>query len=223
MKRGRAWAGALLALCIVRDGGGYATAQEAWATTQARERTALALTLTQRGADEDARLRLEEAIQFDPTYGPAHAALGALHEKSERWDEAERVYSRALDKVLGMASAHLGRARARIALGKLADAAADVAAARLGGADRAVTLDLQVRLDIERGHLLSALGAARGLLQHFLAAGDAAKAADEKIRVEALLRLVGSLDPVTAGSDGGGLRGLLARFYGLREPVSKAK
>src|SRR5258706_3635607 len=67
--------------------------------------------------DELAIRRYSEALSLDPTCGDAYLGLGALRLRLGDAREAERVYSVALAHLPSLATALVGRAEARRALG----------------------------------------------------------------------------------------------------------
>jgi tetratricopeptide (TPR) repeat protein len=188
-----------------RDAGGLPPAATAappvtvnWATAQAAE-------LTREGKDHEARgepgiaaRRYLDALGFDPTYGPAYLALGALREAAGDPREAERAYATGIDHVSGFSAAHLARARLRARLQRLPDAIADLeAASTLRPEDLALLAEL-ARAYIAAAALPAALAVSRRIAN--LAPASAPLGAEARVNLRALALLVGAADPVTAGA-----------------------
>jgi tetratricopeptide (TPR) repeat protein len=76
--------------------------------------------------DDRAVSRYTEAIQLDPTCGPAYVGLADLRARRGDTREAERVYSVALEHVPGLRAALVGRARVRRALGETREGDSDL-------------------------------------------------------------------------------------------------
>ena len=77
--------------------------------------------------EEDVAVRrYMEALAIEPTSESAWLGLGALRMRLGDLAECERVYSSALERVPSLHAAIEGRARARWALGRHADAEADL-------------------------------------------------------------------------------------------------
>jgi tetratricopeptide (TPR) repeat protein len=76
--------------------------------------------------DDVAVRRYMEALAIEPTCESAWMGLGALRMRLGDAAECERVYSSALERVPSLYGALEGRARARWALGRHADAEADM-------------------------------------------------------------------------------------------------
>lgn len=186
------------------DGPGWATAQAIELTRQARENEA-------RGDRDTARVRYEEALRFDATYGPAYLGLAAMHEAAGRADDAERTYAVGLDHVVGFADGYAARARLRVKLLRRAEAALDFeAACALRPADRGLLRELGAAY-VSIGALPAALTIERRAFTLAEAEGDARGAAQAKAMMTALARLVAEVDPVRAGErDRGAVRRAIA-------------
>jgi tetratricopeptide (TPR) repeat protein len=78
--------------------------------------------------DDVALRRYMEALTVEPTSGGAWLGLGALRMKLGETAEAERVYDAALERIPTLRPALQGRARARWALGRHAEAEDDLEA-----------------------------------------------------------------------------------------------
>jgi tetratricopeptide (TPR) repeat protein len=77
--------------------------------------------------DEDVALRrYTDALAIDPTHPGAWLGLGALRMRLGDASEAERVFSAALERIPSLVGALRGRAGARWALGRHADAEQDL-------------------------------------------------------------------------------------------------
>jgi tetratricopeptide (TPR) repeat protein len=86
--------------------------------------------------------RYTEALTIEPTNADAWLGLGALRMKLAEPSEAERVYAAALDRVPSLHAALVGRARARWALGRHAEAEADLEQVATPAADVALLREL---------------------------------------------------------------------------------
>jgi tetratricopeptide (TPR) repeat protein len=179
----------------------HARADEpSWATSQAAELTRQARAYAASGDGSAAARRYLEAIRFDPTYGPPYLGLAALHEASGDIAEAERVYATGMERVLGFAEGYAARARMRLRLRRLREAAQDMEAAlALSPGDVALWKEL-CGLYVSQGALPAALGASRRIEALAEAEGDAAALAEARTRSKALAMLIGEVDPVTAGA-----------------------
>jgi tetratricopeptide (TPR) repeat protein len=183
-----------------------------WSTAQAAELTRQGNAHAAGGDRSAAARRFLEAIRFDPTYGPAYLGLAALHEASGDLVEAERVYQMGVERVARFAEAHLARARLRKRQGRLADAAADLEAARALAPDDPALLGELCATYIALGALPAALGASRRLEALAEDRADAALLKESRVRSRALANLVAEADPVTAvGRERGQVRNALAR------------
>ncbi len=184
-----------------------------WSTAQAAELTRQGQAHAEGGDRSAAARRFLEAIRFDPTHGPAYLGLAALHEASGDLVEAERVYQMGMERVARFAEGHLARARLRKRQGRLADAAADLEAARAFTPDDPALVGELCATYIALGALPAALGASRRLEALAEARADAAALKESRVRSRALANLVAEGDPVTAvGRD----RGLVRRALALR-------
>lgn len=89
------------------------------------------------GEREKARLKFQQAIDFDPAFGPAHGNLGNVYMDRGEPANALPCYDRALQLDPNHAQARYGRSVVRRQLGQHLEAAADLEVLlRDGGADR---------------------------------------------------------------------------------------
>lgn len=184
-----------------------------WATARAAELTRQGQAHAEGGDRASAASRFLEAIRFDPTYGPSYLGLAALHEASGDLVEAERVYQMGLERVARFAEGLLARARLRKRQARLADAAADLEAARAFAPEDPALVGELCATYIALGALPAALGASRRLEALAEARADAAALKESRVRSRALANLVAEADPVTSvGRD----RGLVRRALALR-------
>jgi tetratricopeptide (TPR) repeat protein len=184
-----------------------------WATAQAVELTKQGQAHAARGETDVAARRYLDAIGFDPTYGPAYLALGALHEHAGDAQEAERAYAMGIDHVPAFAEGLMARGRLRARARHFADAAVDLeAASRVRPDDVAVLRELAA-IYVGEGSLPAALAVTRRLEALADGQGDKATRSDAHVRSRALVLLVGDSDPVLAGRNA---RGPLRRALALR-------
>jgi len=194
-----------------------ASAEVNWATKRAEERTQSARVLIQKGESDSAIARLNEAISFDSSYGPAYLELGKVQEKLGHTDRAEHAYQLGLERTTDVAALHLARARLRARTGHFEAAAGDLEQAMGAGADKRATLVEMVELRVRSGMHPAALSASRALLEFARRAADADALAAEKVRARALATLARDVDPVAQGASGRGLaRSALAKLYANR-------
>lgn len=106
--------GASLAACV-SNGGNHEgptprVARNENAEEGARVHTELAQSYMQNGNLQDALIKLNKALQFDPNYVPAHTVMAVLYERINNPVEAEKHYRKAvaLDPTKGDANNNLG-------------------------------------------------------------------------------------------------------------------
>jgi len=188
-----------------------------WATAQATELTRQGREHAGRGDSDTATRRYLDAIHFDPTYGAAYLALGALQEAAGDPREAERTYATGLDHVTGFAEAYRARARLRSRQKRAAEAVADLeAAVSLEPSDTATLRELGSAY-VSAGALPAALAVMRRVAALAEAAGEAQLAAEARLSGRAISLLLGAVDPVAAGGAGRGpVRSALAAAAGRR-------
>jgi tetratricopeptide (TPR) repeat protein len=150
--------------------------------------------------DDVAARRYTEALEVDPFNEDAWLGLGALRVRMGEAREAERVFEAALKRVPTLHRAIAGRARARWAMRRHADAEADMAsyAFDAGDADALHELDGWYASD---GRLPGQLAVWRKLL---VLAADEATQKEARRMVRALVVLVDAADPASnpAATDG---------------------
>jgi tetratricopeptide (TPR) repeat protein len=174
--------------------------QRYWSTTAAEHLCDRAFTFEQRGQLERALVAYTEALNIDPTYGPAWLGLGRLRASLRDYAEADRVLTAAARVPHLMPDALTERASVRRRAGRHADARADL------------ELAIQLEPTYERVRELSswyieerAWPAALALWRRWAAAlgetrGSAAH--DEALlQVKALTVLAGETDPALRGKE----------------------
>ena len=158
--------------------------------------------------DDVAVRRYMEALGLEPRHEQAWLGLGALRLRMGEALEAERVYDAALLRVPTLSRAVEGRAHARWAQGRHADAEADLEsyARTTGGADALRELAGWYGID---GRLPAQLATWRRVLA---LSADEAAAHEARTTVKALVLLVGDADPASSPVDGDPTRAGLARM-----------
>jgi tetratricopeptide (TPR) repeat protein len=170
--------------------------------------------------EEDVAVRrYTEALSIEPTNPDAWLGLGALRMKLGDPSEAERVYAAALDRVPSLRPALVGRARARWALGRHAEAESDLEAYALPGDDIASLRELAqwygsdgrtpAQLAIWR-RLLRIASAGAGA--NGTATRDDALISEARRMVRALVILVDGADPASSPVDPDWARRAMARI-----------
>jgi tetratricopeptide (TPR) repeat protein len=174
------------------EGGGWGSASARELTRQGREHV-------KNGYDELAARRFAEAIQIDPTYGPAYLELAAVRERSGDLREAERTYDVAIGRVPDFADALRARAALLHRLGEGGREIADLeAAARLTDAPD-VFRELAQR-HVAEGAWPAALATWRRILALAEKTGDESLAREANTQIRGLVVLCGDLDPVASGT-----------------------
>lgn len=182
-----------------------------WATSRAEELCAQGQSHRAGGEVDVALDRFRQAIEIDPTFGPAYLALGGLREATGDVDEAERTYAAGIDHVAGFADGLLARAALRLRAGRGDAALADFLAAL---ALRATDIDVARRVrdaSISLGRFPLALATSRRLVSLSAAQGDVATEHEARVTASALSELVGFADPVVDGEGRNPVRAALAR------------
>jgi len=151
------------------------------------------------GDDELATRRFMDAIQLDPTYGPAYLELASVRERSGDLREAERTYNVAIRFVPGFAAAFRRRAAVLHRLGDAVHELADLEEAARLTDEPDVLFDLAKR-HVEDRAWPAALATWRRVLARSETQGDGRLAQDAKIQIRALTILCGELDPVSDGA-----------------------
>lgn len=198
-----------------------AYAEGNWATARAEELCSQASAHRVAGDVSVAIDRYRQALEIDPTFGPAYLGLGGLREATGDTDEAEKTYAAGIDHVAGFADGFLARGALRLRAGR-GDAALDdlLAALALRTADVEVVrkvLDASIAL----GRLPLALATARRLIVLSVADGDAATEHEARVTASALTELIAFADPVADGENRNPVRRALARALGRRRPADK--
>jgi tetratricopeptide (TPR) repeat protein len=172
---------------------------ESWATRGARELVERARWLERNGEAARALRFYTDAIQMDPSHGPAHLGLGRLREALGDAVEAERAYGEATRIQAVAAEALALRARLRRSQGRR-----DAALADLQGAVALEATPPRVQLlaawFVEAGAWPAALAAWRRLLAAAESGDPSVDAGRARVQVRALEVLAGESDPVSAGA-----------------------
>jgi tetratricopeptide (TPR) repeat protein len=191
--------------------GRHAVAGETtWATRQAEELSRQGARHASRGEVDLAQRRYRDALDLDPTYGPAYLALGRLHEAAGDTRESERAYSTGIDHVAGFAEGYVARARLRIRLRRHQEATEDLRVAVTLRPDDAPLLQELSSAYVAIGALPAALAVTRrmGVLAETRGDGEATR--KSRLAASALARLVAEADPVTNAAGRGPVRQALA-------------
>jgi tetratricopeptide (TPR) repeat protein len=199
-----------LALALASVSRPAAAGEVTWATRQATELSRQAAAHAARGEVDLAQRRYRDALELDPTYGPAYLALGRLHEAAGDARESERAYSTGIDHVAGFADGYVARARLRVRMRRHDEAAADLRAASSLRPDDPALLEELSTTYVALGALPAALAVTRRLGVLAESRGDADGARKSRIAAKALARLVAEADPVTAAAGRGPVRVALA-------------
>jgi tetratricopeptide (TPR) repeat protein len=161
--------------------------------------------------DDVALRRYTEALTVDRTSADAWLGLGALRMKVGEPAEAERVYDTALAQVPTLRLALQGRARARWALGRHAEAEEDLEAyADLEGSASALR-ELAGWFGAD-GRAPAQLATWRRLLAAARGVEDAPLEQEARRMVRALVIVVDGSDPAASPVDPGATRRALARI-----------
>jgi len=148
--------------------------------------------------EEDVALRrYTDALTIDATSGDAWLGLGALRMRLGETTEAERVFASAIDHVPALHRALEGRARARWALGRRAEAEADLDAYATADGDVAALRELAGWYGSE-GRTPAQLATWRRILATAGRSDDAAAEREARRMVRALVILVGEADPAAS-------------------------
>jgi tetratricopeptide (TPR) repeat protein len=141
--------------------------------------------------------RYMEALSIEPTSESAWLGLGALRMKLGDLAECERVYSSALERVPSLHAAIEGRARARWALGRHADAEADLDAYATIERRAAALRQLAEWYALD-GRTPAQLATWRRLLALALEQVDPVSEREARLMVRALVVVVDGADPVSS-------------------------
>lgn len=152
----------------------------------------------EQGDAEVALHRFAEAVQLDPTYGPAYLELGSMRERLGDLREAERTYTVAIEHVPQFVAAFRARATVLARLGQpereLADLETVAKIAEEADAFRA----LAQRYAEDRAWP-AALAVWRRAAVVAETNGDESFAREAAVQMRALVVLCAELDPVAAG------------------------
>jgi tetratricopeptide (TPR) repeat protein len=147
--------------------------------------------------DDVAVRRYMEALELDATAEDAWLGLGALRLRLGEPAEAERVYEAALQRVPLLRRAIAGRAHARWAQGRHAQAEADLEAYATAEGDASALRELAIWYGSD-GRAPAQLATWRRLLGMALRAGDAASEREARRMVRALIVLTDGVDPASS-------------------------
>jgi tetratricopeptide (TPR) repeat protein len=161
--------------------------------------------------DDVAVRRYMEALELDPATEDAWLGLGALRLRLGEPAEAERVYDAALARVPLLHRAVEGRARARWAQGRHAQAEADLEAYATAEGDAAALRQLASWYGSD-GRTPAQLATWRRLLAMAVQSGDAAAEREARRMVRALVILTDSADPVASPAQPDAVRRGLAQM-----------
>lgn len=181
----------------------------ALATPSSEELVRQAQAHESRHEDDVAVRRYMEALELDPTTEPAWLGLGALRLRDGDAAEAERVYDAALQRVPTLRRAIAGRAHARWALRKHAEAEADLEAYAVGEGDVAALRELAGWYGSD-GRAPAQLATWRRLLAMAVGSDDAPAEKEARRMVRALVILADGADPATSPVDPDATRRALA-------------
>jgi tetratricopeptide (TPR) repeat protein len=151
------------------------------------------------GDDAVATRRFVDAVQLDPTYGPAYLELAAARERAGDLLEAERTYDVAIRNVPDFVAALRARAALLHRLGEFDREVSDLeAAVRLTDAPDPLR-DLARRY-VEDRAWPAALATWRKILASTERRADDRLAHEASVQIRALVILCGELDPVAGGA-----------------------
>jgi tetratricopeptide (TPR) repeat protein len=161
--------------------------------------------------DDVALRRYTDALSEDRTNADAWLGLGALRMKVGEPAEAERVYDTALAQLPTLRLALRGRARARWAVGRHAEAEEDM------GAYAALERDVDSLRELAEwcgtdGRTPAQLATWRRLLALAETTGDASLEREARRMVRALVVLLGGADPAASPVDPDATRRALAKI-----------
>lgn len=170
-----------------------------WASNTAAELVRQGQEHARNGNDAIAARRFVDAIQLDPTSGPAYLELAATRERSGDLLEAERTYDVAIRSVPDFAAAFRARAALLHRLGESEREVSDLeTAARMSDATD-VLRDLAQRY-VEDRAWPAALATWRKILVSAEKRSDERLVHDATLQIRALVILCGELDPVAGGA-----------------------
>jgi len=147
--------------------------------------------------DDVAVRRYMEALELEPTAGDAWLGLGALRLRRGEPAEAERVYDAALQRLPLLYRAAAGRAHARWAEGRHAEAEADLEAYATAEADTPALRELASWYGSD-GRSPAQLATWRRLLAMAIQSGDATAEREARRVVRALVILTDGADPASS-------------------------
>ncbi len=174
-------------------------ANESWARRAARLGVERAERRLRQGEPALAVREYTDALQMDPSFGPAYLGLGAVRELLRDFREADRVYSAATRFPDSKAEALARRSAVRRALGRHEEAFTDLESA-VSEAPQRKWLRTLGDWYVERRAWPAALNAWRRFLS--LAEREGSSDRDEaRLRVQALSVLAAESDPVLNGED----------------------
>jgi tetratricopeptide (TPR) repeat protein len=171
----------------------------AWSSSSAAELVRQGLEHAQKGDEALATRRFAEAIQLDPSYGPAYLELAGARERAGDLLEAERTYDVAIRSVPEFVAAYRARAALLHKLGESERELSDLeTAVRLSDAPDPLR-DLATRYVADRAWP-AALATWRRMLVSAERASDERLLREASVQIRALVILCGELDPVAGGA-----------------------
>jgi tetratricopeptide (TPR) repeat protein len=185
----------LLTLAVVLSGALLTTA--ARASSSSEELVLQARAHEEAHEDDVAVRRYMEALAIEPTSEGAWLGLGALRMRIGDVAECERVYSSALERVPSLHAAIEGRARARWALGRHADAEADLDAYATMERNAGALRQLAEWYGLD-GRTPAQLATWRRLLAWAIQQVDPVSEREARLMVRALVVVVDGADPASS-------------------------
>jgi tetratricopeptide (TPR) repeat protein len=161
--------------------------------------------------DDVAVRRYMEALELDATAEEAWLGLGALRLRLGDPGESERVYQAALQRVPLLRRAVAGRARARWAQGRHAEAETDLEAYATAEGDTAALRELATWYGSD-GRTPAQLATWRRLLGMAIAGGDGAAEREARRMVRALVIVTDGADPASSPTEPDATRRSLAQI-----------
>ena len=169
----------------------------AWASSSAEELVRQARAHEAAREDDIAVRRYMEALAIEPRSEDAWMGLASLRMKLGDLAECERVYSSALDRVPTLHGALEGRARARWAMGRHAEAETDLDAFATLEQNAAALRELAEWYGFD-GRTPAQLATWRRLLAMAVERVDHASEREARLMVRALVMVVDGADPASS-------------------------
>jgi tetratricopeptide (TPR) repeat protein len=194
----RFWVGSAFVVWIAlvspvrADGPSWTNGSAAELVRQGQERV-------KNGDEAVAARRFVEALQLDPSYGPAYLELAAARERAGDLTEAERTYDVAIRNVPDFAAGFRARAALLHRLGDFDREMSDLETAVRLTDKPDLMRDLAQRY-VEDGAWPAALATWRKILVANEKRADDRLAREATLQIRALVVLCGELDPVVGGA-----------------------